>query len=84
VDTLLSADLTGVVAKGSIPQVEIDLPDTVDAPIQAGQVLGTARLISGGVTVSEVDIIAADSVARDDFPARWLMYWRNWLGTPHS
>jgi len=84
VDTVLSADLTGVVAKGSIPQVEIDLPDTVDAPIQAGQVLGTARLISGGVTVSEVDIIAADSVARDDFPARWLMYWRNWLGTPHS
>ncbi len=82
VDAVLSADLTGVVAKGSIPQVEIDLPGTLDAPVQAGQVLGTARLVSGGMTVAEADIIASDSVARDDFPARWHMYWQNWLGTP--
>ena len=79
-----AADLTGVVPKGSIPQVEIDLPPELDAPIQAGQVLGTARLVSNGVTVAETDIIAASSVERDDFPARWIMYWRNWLGMPHA
>ncbi|MBQ8202642.1 MAG: D-alanyl-D-alanine carboxypeptidase [Clostridia bacterium] len=84
VDAVLSADLTGVVAKGSLPQVEIDLPSTLDAPVQAGQVLGMARLISNGVTVAESNIIAASDVERDDFPARWLMYWRNWLGTPHA
>ena len=84
VDAILSADLTGVAAKGSIPQVEIDLPATVDAPVQAGQVLGTARLVAGGVTIAEADLVAAADVARDDFPARWLMYWRNWLGTPMS
>ena len=84
VDAVLSADLTGVVAKGSLPQVEIDLPSTLDAPVQAGQVLGMARLISNGVTVAESHIIAASDVERDDFPARWLMYWRNWLGTPHA
>ncbi len=82
VDVLLSGDLTGVAPKGSIPQIEIDLPDSVDAPVRAGQILGSARLVSGGAVVAEVPLIAAEDVARDDFPARWLMYWRNWLGTP--
>ncbi len=82
VDAVLAEDLTGVIPKGSIPQVELDLPDTLDAPVQAEQVLGTARLTSNGVTVAEAPIIAAEDVERDDFPARWLMYWRNWLGTP--
>ena len=84
VEAVLSADLTGVAAKGSIPQMEIDLPPTVDAPVQAGQVLGTARLVAGGVTIAEADLVASADVARDDFPARWLIYWRNWLGTPRS
>ena len=82
VEAILSADLMGVIAKGTVPSVEIDLPDSLDAPVEAGQKLGTARLLSGGLTVAEVDIVAAADVARDDFPARWLMYWRNWLGTP--
>ena len=84
VEAILSADLTGLAAKGNLPQVEIDLPDTLDAPIQAGQHLGTARLIANGVPIAESSIIAAADVVRDDFPARWLMYWRNWLGTPHT
>ena len=82
VDALLSADLTGVVAKGSLPQVEIELPGTLDAPVSAGQPIGTARLTENGVLIAEVPLVAAANVARDDFPARWLMYWRNWLGTP--
>ena len=82
VEALLTTDLTGVMPKGALPQVEVDLPDTLDAPIQAGQVIGTARLISGGTVIAEVPLAASTDVARDDFPARWLMYWRNWLGTP--
>ncbi len=82
VDAALAEDLTGVVARGSIAQVEIDLPETVEAPITAGQALGRARLVSNGVTVAEAELIAATDVAGDDFPARWLMYWRNWLGPP--
>ncbi|MGN1368026.1 MAG: D-alanyl-D-alanine carboxypeptidase family protein [Aristaeellaceae bacterium] len=84
VNAVLAADLTGVVAKGSIPQVEIDLPDSVEAPVQKGQVLGTARLLSGGVVVAESSLLAAEDVARDDFPARWQMYWHNWLGIPQN
>ena len=84
VDAILTADLTGVIAKGQLPQVEIELPDSVDAPVQAGQQLGTARLTANGVTIAEVPLVAQDDVTRDDFPARWLMYWRNWLGTPRT
>ena len=84
VDALLSADLTGVVSKGSLPQVEIDLPTALDAPIQAGQPIGTARLTAGGAIIAEVPLVAADDISRDDFPARWLMYWSNWLGTPNA
>ena len=84
VDAVLTGDLAGVIPKGSIPQVEIDLPAALDAPIQAGQTIGTARLVAGGVTVAQVPLIASVDVARDDFPARWLMYWRNWLGVPQA
>ena len=84
VDAVLSADLTGIAAKGTLPQVEIDLPDTLQAPVYAGQIIGAARLTAGGITIAEVPIIAATDIARDDFPARWLMYWQNWLGTPHT
>jgi len=84
VDAILSADLKGVVAKGTIPQVEIDLPDVLEAPVSAGQVLGKAQLVAGGVLVAQADLIAANDAARDDFPSRWQMYWRNWLGTPHT
>lgn len=74
-----ACDLTGVIARGSTPQVETDLPQTPEAPIAAGQILGTARIISGGAIVAEVSLIAADAIARDDFPSRWQMYWENWL-----
>jgi D-alanyl-D-alanine carboxypeptidase (penicillin-binding protein 5/6) len=84
VKVCLIADLTGVVPKGRLPQVEIDLPDMLDAPIQTGQIVGTARLTAGGAVIAEVPLAASGDVARDDFPARWLMYWRNWLGTPQA
>ncbi|MDD6050250.1 MAG: D-alanyl-D-alanine carboxypeptidase [Clostridiales bacterium] len=82
VDVILDADLSGVVAKGSIPQVEIDLPDVLDAPLHKGQTLGVARMCAGGETVAEVSLRAAADVARDDFPARWRMYWQQWLAIP--
>lgn len=79
VELILAQDLTGVAPKGSLPQVETELPDTLEAPVAAGQPLGSARLICGGETIAEAAIIAGDAVARDDFPARWQMYWQNWF-----
>ncbi|MBQ8201672.1 MAG: D-alanyl-D-alanine carboxypeptidase [Clostridia bacterium] len=82
VDAVLSADLTGVIPKGSVPGVEIDLPDAIDAPVEIGQQLGFVRMTCGGVTVCEAPLTASASIARDDFPARWRTYWQNWLLLP--
>ncbi len=79
VEVMLAEDLAGVIPKGSTPLVEVDLPETLDAPIDAGQPLGTARLMAGGLCVAEATLVAAEDVARDDWPARWEMYWGNWL-----
>ena len=79
VDVVVSSDLTGVIPRGSIPRVETELIESLEAPVRAGQPLGTARLISGNEIAAEVPLVAASAVARDDFPARWQLYWRQWL-----
>lgn len=76
---VLADDLTGVIARGSMPQVETVLPDALTAPVYAGQPVGLARLVCGGEVVAEVPVVAATAVTRDDFAARWQFYWRQWL-----
>ena len=79
VDAVLTADLTALVPENALPQVEIDLPDSVHAPVHAGDTLGTVRLVCQGEALCEVRLVASASVRRDDFPARWESYWQNWL-----
>lgn len=75
----LQHDLTAVIPKGTIPQIEIELPDVIEAPVTNGQPIGIAQLISGGVVAAEVQLTAGQSAERDDFPARWLQYWQQWF-----
>ena len=79
VDAVLSADLTGVIPRGSVARMEVTLPETLDAPVLAGQPIGSAQLVAGGEIIAEVTLTASAAVARDDFPARWHMYWLNWV-----
>ena len=84
VDAVLTADLTGLVPENVLPQVEINLPDSLTAPVHLGDVLGTVRMVCQGETLCEVTLVASDSVRRDDFPARWESYWQNWFLLPQS
>lgn len=79
VRALLQEDLTGVVPRGTLPQVEIDLPDALEAPVRAGQPLGEIRLTASGEVIATVPLVAGEAVLRDDFPARWQHYWTLWL-----
>ena len=45
---------------------EIDLPETVDAPVEAGQKLGTVTLTCNGQTFGQVDLLANSSVERSE------------------
>ena len=47
-------------------QREIDLPETVDAPVEAGQKLGTVTLTCNGQTFGQVDLLANSSVERSE------------------
>ncbi|MBQ7851139.1 MAG: D-alanyl-D-alanine carboxypeptidase [Clostridia bacterium] len=79
VEALLSADLTGVAPRGTVPQAEIDLPDMIEAPVRAGQIVGSVRLVCGGEIIAETPLVASCDAARDDLPARWHFYWQNWF-----
>ena len=79
VDAVLTADLTGLVPENALPLVEINLPESVSAPVHAGDALGTVRMVCQGEALCEVTLVASQSVRRDDFPARWASYWQNWL-----
>ena len=79
VDAVLTADLTALVPENALPQVEIDLPSSVAAPVRSGDALGTVRMVYQGETLCEVTLVAAANVRRDDFPARWESYWQNWF-----
>lgn len=79
VDAVLSSDLTAVVPENALPTLVIDLPDTLSAPVMQGDVIGQAHLYWEGKSICTADLLASETLLRDDFPARWNMYWQNWF-----
>ena len=50
-----------------LARMVFDLPQSVEAPIAAGEILGTVTLIYQGVEYGTLDMAAVDSVERSDF-----------------
>ncbi len=71
-----------LVAKNSVGDVsyELDLPESVSAPIEQGQRLGTLRLVSGDKTVREVPLVADAAVDRAGFGSVLLELLKNYVG----
>ncbi len=57
---------TALIEKGKIQNItnEIDIPETVNAPIEQGQKIGTAKILCDGEIISEIPIVAAETVKR--------------------
>ena len=49
-----------------------ELPEKVDAPVAAGQLLGTLRYVAGNETIASVPISAAESVERVGIGELWV------------
>ena len=79
VTAVLTADLTAVVPENAMPQLVIDLPDTLTAPVAQGDVIGQAHLYWMNEPVCTVDLVAAANVPRDTYAARWRSCWQSWL-----
>lgn len=73
VEARLAGDLTALVPPGLVPRVRrvLELARQVEAPVAAGQRLGTASLVLDGVPLARTAVVAAAGVD----PAPW---WRRW------
>lgn len=72
-------ELGGAASKDSLPSLELDLPERLEAPIDRGEPLGTARMVVQGETVAQVPLVAGEAVERDDFPHRIRHYFSLWI-----
>lgn len=74
-----TAELKAAVPQNTLPSVEVELPEQVQAPVFRGDVVGEARMVLGGEVLASVPLVAAETVLLDDFASRWKTYWQNWL-----
>lgn len=59
---------------------ELDLPDTLPAPVEKGQQIGTLRVVSDGKELYSVKILADSSVARASFGRTLLELVKSYVG----
>ena len=69
--------LSGAVEIGKKVSVEVDTTP-LTAPVRAGQVIGSARLVCNGATVDSCELVAADSVEVWSLAAAIRSVLRNW------
>ena len=71
-----------LVPKNGIGEVsyEIELPDTITAPVEKGQQIGTLRVVSGETELYTVKLLADSSVARASFGRTLLELVKSYVG----
>lgn len=71
-----------LVPKNGIGEVsyELDLPDTITAPVEKGQQIGTLRVVSDGKELYSVKLLADSSVARASFGRTLLELVKSYVG----
>ena len=77
---VLDGDLTLLVNKGDEQRVELspDLPESVPAPVQPGDVVGRVNVIVDGRSVAQIPVAAAEGVEAKGMALDRI--WRNWMG----
>jgi len=77
----LDGDLTLLVLKGSEQDIRLSpsLPESVAAPIAAGQRVGTVNVIVEGKTAAAIPIVASESVDAKGFRHGLRRFWQRWL-----
>lgn len=71
-----------LVPKNGIGEVsyELDLPDTLPAPVEKGQQIGTLRVVSDGKELYSVKLLADSSVGRASFGRTLLELVKSYIG----
>ncbi len=77
----IDRDMTLLVPKGGEGEIEMlpNLPDSVPAPLQEGQRVGTVDILRNGVCIGNVPVVAAQSVDRQDFSDALRKVLQKWV-----
>ena len=69
VNLLLGSGLSMLLRNGQASQLKMELvlPDSVDAPVEAGQVVGFARVLLGETAVAKLNVVAASDAPLPGF-----------------
>ncbi len=78
VGALAARALRGAVAVDEAVETKIET-DTLSAPVSKGEVIGRVRLLSGGTTIDECDLIAAERVEVWNLAAAVKSVLRRWV-----
>ena len=79
VNVVADAPLQTAVPVGEPVRVVRSLPEALEAPVSAGQAVGTARLVAGGRVLAECRLVAASDVQRRDLRQSIIRLLRGWL-----
>jgi len=80
VELMLGSGLSMLLRNGqqSALKLELSLPESVDAPIAAGDVLGTVNVLLEGRVIARLNCVAADNVPRPGFIEGLYRILNNW------
>lgn len=69
VDLLLGSGLSMLLRNGQASQLKMELviPESIDAPVEAGQVVGFVRVLLGETVVTKLNVVAASAVPLPGF-----------------
>ena len=78
VRVIASGDVSAPVRMDSWPDLVLELPDSLNAGLRQGDVIGTAKLIDNGQTLIAVPLVAADNVPERSFQYGWRRLVGQW------
>lgn len=81
VSLMLNGELTLLVLKGSEQGIQLspNLPESIAAPVQAGDQVGTVAVVVEGRTVAEIPVVTCDSVDSKGLNRGFQHFWQNWM-----
>ena len=82
VNAVAEEALAGAVEIGAPVDVVVTLPDRLDAPVHAGEVLGTAAIRCRGQIVAQCNLLAEKTVEKLNLRQTFRRLWRHWALTP--
>ena len=76
---MLDGNLTLLMNKGDQPQFRLvpELPESVPAPVEAGQIVGHVAVVSGERTIARIPVVACETVPAKSLGIRRIL--QRWI-----